>query len=363
MRNLINPVFWSLFITAFTACGNMDNTPPVITLSTPVNNGVYGTSLTLSGTAADDTGVAAVFITVNGVSRPANGTDAWYTVLDYPEFENGCNVMITAYDTVSNMASISISITINMTNTANVTNIVFTTNASYITNVNVTNVVIITNTIITNSLYPAVQNFTASKGAADNTVYLSWDAVPGVEEYRIYASAYSNSNFVFLGATLDTAYKTRLDNNLTNYYKVKYDNSLMAMDWGFGYIIPEPSFDTNNNIFLNNTPSNIIYISSDHMSESFIYRLYRSVTPAISFTKIAEFAFDTNQFNVFGGFTYIDNNPPSLAVYYIEAYSSNYNRATTSTNIYYLDDWLTNNNAWPYGYYYFGGAYIKVSNW
>ncbi|MDE2019848.1 MAG: hypothetical protein KGJ13_05900, partial [Patescibacteria group bacterium] len=60
-----------------------DTIPPTITISAPQNNGtVSASSVTVTGTAADNVAVAAVGLSIDGGSyQPANGTSSWSYVI------------------------------------------------------------------------------------------------------------------------------------------------------------------------------------------------------------------------------------------------------------------------------------------
>ncbi len=83
-----------------------DTTPPLLTINQPTNNQVFNaSSITVSGTASDASGIASV--TVNGI--PATGTTAWS---ENVTLANGTNtIIVTATDVPGNIATVAITVT------------------------------------------------------------------------------------------------------------------------------------------------------------------------------------------------------------------------------------------------------------
>ncbi len=88
-----------------------DNTPPTLTITSPGSTivSVYSATITVSGTASDNVGVASVtWSTSTGQSGKATGTTSWSAVV--PLYIGNTTVTIKAYDAAGNSAWRSLSV-------------------------------------------------------------------------------------------------------------------------------------------------------------------------------------------------------------------------------------------------------------
>lgn len=108
---LLLPLLWS--------CGDdgtapaADTEPPQVVITSPTSEATWDTgetSLTISGTASDDVGVAQVTWTVGGQSGTANGTTSWSATVPLTDGAN--TVSIRARDEAGNTATATLAVTV-----------------------------------------------------------------------------------------------------------------------------------------------------------------------------------------------------------------------------------------------------------
>src|SRR5262249_38754168 len=72
----------------------IDTTPPTVSLVTPANGDTLTGQITVSGTAADDVGVASVQILADGLALGlASGTTSWTYLLDSAQLSNSTHTL------------------------------------------------------------------------------------------------------------------------------------------------------------------------------------------------------------------------------------------------------------------------------
>jgi hypothetical protein len=91
-----------------------DTTGPVVSISAPASGAAVSGTVTVSGTAADNTAVAKVEVAVDGgVFQPVSGTGNWSHPLDTTTYAGGGHTITArATDTSGNMATTSVTVTV-----------------------------------------------------------------------------------------------------------------------------------------------------------------------------------------------------------------------------------------------------------
>ena len=94
-----------------------DQTPPTATTTYPVNNQTVSSTITISGTAADDVAVASVAVSIDGGAYAnASGTTAWTYVWNTTSVANGSHTIeAQAIDTSGNTGLAPV-VTVNVSN-------------------------------------------------------------------------------------------------------------------------------------------------------------------------------------------------------------------------------------------------------
>ncbi len=99
------------------ASGGGDTTPPTISVSSPANNATVSSTITLSGTAADNVAVASVAVSVDGGAyQSAVGTTSWTYSLNTTSLSNGTHTIIARATDTSGNTGISSTVTITVNN-------------------------------------------------------------------------------------------------------------------------------------------------------------------------------------------------------------------------------------------------------
>jgi hypothetical protein len=92
-----------------------DTTPPAIAIAAPSNGATVSGTITVSGSASDNAGVASVTVKIDaGSAQAASGTSSWSQALDTNVYANGSHtITATATDTSGNLASASVAVNVN----------------------------------------------------------------------------------------------------------------------------------------------------------------------------------------------------------------------------------------------------------
>lgn len=96
------------------AGGKADRTAPTVSIAAPAAGASTSGTLTASGKAADNVGVARVEVSVDGgAAKVASGTTAWSTAVTTTAYANGTHTLTArAYDAAGNATSASVSFTV-----------------------------------------------------------------------------------------------------------------------------------------------------------------------------------------------------------------------------------------------------------
>ncbi len=104
-------LFWDDFLKAFFEARNLPNTPPYVTISSPVEGAVLDASdgtLLVYGTAFDAEQVTAVQISVDGGAwKKAEGTEAWSYRLDISSLTGRHAITVRATDGITDSPEVS----------------------------------------------------------------------------------------------------------------------------------------------------------------------------------------------------------------------------------------------------------------
>src|SRR5919204_3409056 len=89
-----------------------DTTPPAVAISVPSSGAVTTGTVTVTGTASDNSAVAKVSVTVDGTSpQLATGTTSWSDPLNTTTYVNGAHtITATATDSAGNVGTASVSV-------------------------------------------------------------------------------------------------------------------------------------------------------------------------------------------------------------------------------------------------------------
>lgn len=93
----------------------LDTTPPTISVATPASQASVSGSVTVSGTASDNVGVASLSVSVDGgAATHATGTTAWSFAWNTATVANGSHVVIAqALDAAGNSGTASVTVVVN----------------------------------------------------------------------------------------------------------------------------------------------------------------------------------------------------------------------------------------------------------
>jgi Bacterial Ig domain len=94
-----------------------DTTPPTVAISVPSSGSVAAGTVTVVGTAADNSAVATVNVSVDGTSpQPASGTTSWTDPLNTAAYTDGTHtITATATDSAGNLGTASVSVDVSNT--------------------------------------------------------------------------------------------------------------------------------------------------------------------------------------------------------------------------------------------------------
>ena len=100
-------------VSAALAAQSSDVTPPTVTISSPSSGAVVSGTISVTGVAGDNVGVASTSLFVDGQLIASCGTSTWSCALNTVSLANGSHSLtVTAYDAANNSASASVSVTV-----------------------------------------------------------------------------------------------------------------------------------------------------------------------------------------------------------------------------------------------------------
>ena len=100
-------------VSAALAAHTSDVTPPTITISSPTSGAVVSGTVSVTGVASDNVGVASTSLFVDGQLMASCGTSTWSCGLNTLSLSNGSHALtVTAYDAANNSASANVSISV-----------------------------------------------------------------------------------------------------------------------------------------------------------------------------------------------------------------------------------------------------------
>ena len=93
---------------------NRDLTPPLVAVSTPSPGATVSATVTVAGTAADDTALAGVAVAVDGGAyAPAQGTNSWTAQLNTSSYSNGSHtISVKATDGAGNVSLAGVAVNV-----------------------------------------------------------------------------------------------------------------------------------------------------------------------------------------------------------------------------------------------------------